>query len=567
MDVDLNEIVEFVVGFGGGLGNDGVAQRGDGADADIVPVVAHHAAASEIVVGARGFVAGVDGGGSGTHGTIFILVPRREFVTEMLDADGIVGDAFGEFLDVEVETEFFFPRGGGKFAQIPLDIFAFCQIDPHMIDAKQASFSISDFRTVVAIDRDKGMVAEGLAGILLENLLLVGLLDVRIVGNGRLDQRVDAEFGIQCLSGVELIEVVVDNVEVLVRLFVVNLDFGYDARGLVLRLVGHIEGVFEAVLREVRAEAHGERGGGRGYGVVRGRKYILIRVDLVEVGGVGRSVCGIVGILGPIGAIASRLGVNRFFAHEAQSIGGRGGVRLEGVPLGIVVAHEVGTHVGVVEHPAYEFTLGFRGGGLKMSFGINRYDIQIGNIQLIILQLLLHGHLGHGAFHVACGGGIGLRFALGVVDLVADGAGVVHVASSETVLVTVRASRLVEQGGGAHEETLGAGDEGVEGVGVRYFLFQLEELLQGHVMLKGGGLLHGFDFLITHPNGQLVLADLDKVLGIEENEGEVFLFAKVVLSVVQATNHTGGGRGDLVAVGVYFCADGGYVVGAMEFGL
>ena len=47
----------------------------------------------------------------------------------------------------------------------------------------------------------------------------------------------------------------------------------------------------------------------------------------------------------------------------------------------------------------------------------------------------------------------------------------------------------------------------------------------------------------------------------------MFLFAKVVLSVVQATNHTGGGRGDLAAVGVYFCADGGYFVGAMEFGL
>lgn len=429
VDVDLNEIVEFVVGFGGGLGDDGVTQRGDGADADIVPVVAHHAVAPEIVVGAFRFSAGIDGGGSGTHATVFILVPRREIVTEMLDADGIVGDAASVFPDVEVETEFFFPRGGGKFAQIPLDIFAFCQIDPHMIDAKQASFSISDFRTVVAIDRDKGMVAEGLAGILLENLLLVGLLDVRIVGNGRLNQRVDAEFGIQCLSGVELIEVVVDNVEVLVRLFVVNLDFGYDARGLVLRLVGHIEGVFEAVLREVRAEAHGERVGGRGYGVVRGRGDVQNRVELVEVIGMDRSVCGIVGVFGPIGAIASRLGGNRFFAHEAQSIGGRGGgVRLEGVPLGIVVAHEVGTSVGVVEHPAYEFTLGLRGGGLKMSFGINRYDIQIGNFQLIIRQRLPHGHFGHGTFHIARSGGIGLRFALGVVDFVADGAGVVHAA-------------------------------------------------------------------------------------------------------------------------------------------
>ena len=64
VDLDLNEIVEFVVGIGGGLGDDGVTQRGDGTDADIVPVVAHHAVASEIVVGARGFVAGVDGGGS-----------------------------------------------------------------------------------------------------------------------------------------------------------------------------------------------------------------------------------------------------------------------------------------------------------------------------------------------------------------------------------------------------------------------------------------------------------------------------------------------------------------------
>ena len=79
--------------------------------------------------------------------------------------------------------------------------------------------------------------------------------------------------------------------------------------------------------------------------------------------------------------------------------------------------------------------------------------------------------------------------------------------------------------------------------------------------------MHGFDFQTIHPNSQLVSADLDKVLGIEKNEGEVFLFAKVVLSVVQATNHTGGGRGDLAAVGVYFCADGGYFVGAMEFGL
>lgn len=412
------------------------------------------------------------------------------------------------------------------------------------------------------------MGAGGIAGILLANLLLVGLLDVRIVGNGRLDQRIDVEFGFQCLFGVELIEVVVDNVEVLVRLFVVNLDFGYDARGLVLRLVGHIEGVFEAVLREVVAEAHGERVGGRGYGVVRGRRYRQIRVDLVEGVGMGRSVCGIVGILGPIGAIASRLGGNRFFAHEAQSIGGRGGDRLEGVPPGIVVAHEVGMLVGVVEHPAHEFALGLCvADGLKMSFGINRYDIQMGNIQLIICQRLLHGHFGHGTFHVARSGGIGLRFALGVVDLVADGAGVVHVASSETWLVAAWSSGVVEQGGGTHEETLGAGDEGVEGVGVRYLPFQLEELLQGHVLLRGGGLLHGFDYLITHPNGQLVSADLDKVLGIEEDEGEVFLFAKVVLSVVQATNHTGGGRGDLAAVAVYFRADGGYFVGAMEFGL
>lgn len=289
--------------------------------------------------------------------------------------------------------------------------------------------------------------------------------------------------------------------------------------------------------------------------------------ELIEVVSVFFSVCGIVGILGPIGAIETGCIGYGPFTYEAQSIGGRGGVRLDGVPPGIVVAHEVGTHVGVVEHPAYEFTLGFRGGGLKMSFGINRYDIQIGNLQLIFRQRLLHGHLGHGAFHIACGGGIGLRFALGVVDFVADGAGVVHVASSETCQVAAWSSRLVEQGGGTHEETLGAGDEGVEGIGVRYFLFQLEELLQGHVMLKGRGLLHGFDFLITHPNGQLVSADLDKVLGIEEDEGEVFLFAKVVLSVVQATNHTGGGRGDLAAVGVYFRADGGYVVGAMEFGL
>ena len=446
-----------------------------------------------------------------------------------------------------------------------IDIFAFCQIDPHRSDAIQTI--CSNLLLVVAIDWGKGMGAERIAGILLGYRLLVGLLDVRIVGNGRLDQRIDVEFGFQSLFGVELIEVVVDNVEVLVRLTVVNLDFGYDARGLVLRLVGHIEGVFEAVLREVRAEAHGERVGGRGYGVVRGRKYILIRVELVEVIGMDCSVCGIVGILGPIGAIASRLGVNRFFAHEAQSIGGRGGVRLEGVPLGIVVAHEVGTHVGVVEHPAYEFTLGFRGGGLKMSFGINRYNIQIGNFQLIIRQLLLHGHFGHGTFHIACGGGIGLRFALGVVDLVADGAGVVHMASSETCQVAAWSSGLVEQGGGAHEETLGAGDEGVEGIGVRHFLFQLEELRQGHVLRKGRGLLHGFDFLITHQNGQPVSADFDEVLGIEEDEGEVFLFAKVVLSVVQATNHTGGGRGDLAAVGVYFRADGGYVVGAMEFGL
>lgn len=260
MDVDLNEIVEFVVGIGGGLGDDGVTQRGDGVDADIVPVVAHHAVASEIVVGARGFVAGVDGGGSGTHGAIFILVPRREIVTEMLDADGIVGDAASVFLDVEVETEFFFPRGGGEFAQIPLDFFAFCQIDPHMIDAKQAIRS--NFLRVVATVWDKGVGAEGLAGILLGYLLLVGLLDVRIVGNGHLDQRIDVEFGFQCLFGVELIDVVVDNVEVLGRLSIVNLDFGYDARGLVLRLVGHIEGVFEAVLREVRTEAHGERVGG-----------------------------------------------------------------------------------------------------------------------------------------------------------------------------------------------------------------------------------------------------------------------------------------------------------------
>lgn len=426
IDVDLNEIVEFVVGFGGGLGDDGVTQRGDGADADIVPVVAHHAVASEIVVGARGFVAGVDGGGSGSYATVFILVPRREIVTEMLDADGIVGDTVGVFPDAEVEAEFFFPRGGGKFAQNAIDVFALCQIDPHRSDAIQTI--CSNLLLVVAIDRDKGVGAGGIAGILLANRLLVGLLDVRIVGYGHLDQRIDVVFGFQSLFGVELIDVVVDNVEVLVRLFVVNLDFGYDARGLVLRLVGHIEGVFEAVLREVVAETHGERVGGRGYGVVRGRRYRQIRVELVEVGGVGRSVCGIVGILGPIGAIAFRLGGNRFFAHEAQSIGGRGGVRLEGVPLGIVVAHEVGTSVGVVEHPAYEFTLGFRGGGLKMSFGINRYDIQIGNFQLIIRQRLPHGHFGHGTFHIACGGGIGLRFALGVVDLVADGAGVVHAA-------------------------------------------------------------------------------------------------------------------------------------------
>ena len=116
MDVDLNEIVEFVVGIGGGLGNDGVTQRGDGADADIVPVVAHHAVASEIVVGARGVIAGVDGGGSGSYATVFILVPRREIVTEMLDADGIVGDAASVFPDVEVKAEFFFPRGGREFA-------------------------------------------------------------------------------------------------------------------------------------------------------------------------------------------------------------------------------------------------------------------------------------------------------------------------------------------------------------------------------------------------------------------------------------------------------------------
>ena len=134
-------------------------------------------------------------------------------------------------------------------------------------------------------------------------------------------------------------------------------------------------------------------------------------------------------------------------------------------------------------------------------------------------------------------------------------------------MVAARASRLVEQGGGAHEETLGAGDEGVGGVGVRYFLFQLEELRQGHVLRSGGGYLHGFDFLTTHRNGQLVLADFDKILGIEEDEGEVFLIAKPVLSVVYATDHTGGGRGDLAAVGVYFRADGGYFVGAMEFGL
>ncbi len=261
---------------------------------------------------------------------------------------------------------------------------------------------------------------------------------------------------------------------------------------------------------------------------------------------------GVVGVDGPVGAVALGALRHGHVADEAVGLDGVGGGGAEGVPGGVVVADEVGALVGDVEFPPDEFPGHGGGGG---GGAVDDLYLAVGEVAALVFG---HGDLGHDALEVDLHGGVLGGFALGGVDLAGDVGEIVHAGFLERGGVEGCSAGMVGQGGVGHEDALRGGVERL----LRSVDDELEEVAEVVLVLMPGGV----DGVAEECHLVVVGRGADEVAEVGDDEHEVVLVGKLLVAVDEFAHDGGGADGDLLAVGIGAAELCGDVVGTVENG-